>query len=103
MDTEEIGPRYILKHRRSRPWSPQIVERDKAATRQIRKAANDRFKKACDAGVWKRISNVVVEPTNPFDAKAPRRLRQQAVVLGALTLASVLLVVYFSFASGGVP
>jgi hypothetical protein len=102
MDTEEISPGCILKHRRSRPWSPQAVERDKAATRQIRKAAKARFNKACDAGVWKRISNIVLEPKNPFDAKAPRRPRQEAIVLGALILTSVLLAVYLSVASGGV-
>lgn len=102
MDTEEISPAYILKHRRSRPWPPQAAERDKPITRQIRKAANERFRKACDAGVWKRISNIVLEPKNPFDAKAPRRPRQEAIVLGALVLTSVLFAVYFSFASGGV-
>ena len=102
MDTEEISPGYILKHRRSRPWPPQAVERDKAITKQIRKAANERFRKACDAGVWKRVSNIVLEPKNPFDAKAPRRPPQEAIVLGGLVLTSVLLAVYFSFASGGV-
>ena len=42
------------------------------------------------------------EPQTPFDAKAPRRPRQEAIVLGALVATSVLLAVYFSFASGGV-
>ena len=102
MDTEEISPGYILKNGRFRPWSPQIVERDKAATRQIRKTANNRFKKACDAGVCRRISHIALEPKNPFEANAPQRPRQEAIVLGALVLTSVLLVVYFSFASGGV-
>ena len=39
-----------------------------------------RFAKACDAGMWKRLSNAVLEPANPFDVKARRRLRQEAVV-----------------------
>ena len=48
-------PGYILERHSSRPWSPQAVERDKAATRQIRKEAEG-LNKACDAGAWKRIS-----------------------------------------------
>jgi hypothetical protein len=42
----------------------------------------DRFEKACDAGVWKGLSNLFLEPANPFDVKARRQLRQEALVLG---------------------
>src|SRR5580700_3287367 len=50
-----------------------------------------RFAKACDAGVWKRLSNAVFEPANPFDVKSRRQVRQEALVLEALGLA-----VYFN-------
>ena len=30
-------------------------------------------RRRCDAGVWKRLSNAVLEPANPFDAKARRQ------------------------------
>jgi hypothetical protein len=102
MDAEKISAAYILKHRRSRPWPEASgVERNmaRATAKQIRKAAADRFRKACDAGLWKRFSNIILEPKNPFDAKAARRPRQEAVVLGALALTSALLAMYFGFFS----
>ena len=37
-----------------------------------------------------------VEPANPFDQKAPRRLRREAVTLGAMILAFLLLALYFN-------
>ena len=55
-----------------------------------------RFAKACDAGVRKRLSNAVLEPANPLDVKARRRLRQEAVVLGTLVFAALGLAVYFN-------
>jgi hypothetical protein len=47
-----------------------------------------RFAKASDAGVWKRLSMVVMEAANPFDVKARRQVRQEAIILGALVFAS---------------
>ena len=55
-----------------------------------------RFAKACDAGVWKRLSNAVLEPANPFDAKAGRQFRQEALILGTLVVAAVGLAIYFN-------
>jgi hypothetical protein len=55
-----------------------------------------RFAKACDAGVWKRLSNAVLEPANPFDAKARRCPKQETVILGALVLAALALAVCFN-------
>jgi hypothetical protein len=37
-----------------------------------------------------------LEPANPFDVKARRRLRQEAVVLGTLVFAALGLAVYFN-------
>jgi hypothetical protein len=55
-----------------------------------------RFAKACDAGVWKRLSMVVMEPANPFDVKARRHVRQEATILGALILTALGLAVHFN-------
>jgi hypothetical protein len=55
-----------------------------------------RFAKGCDAGVWKRLSNAIFEPANPFDHKARRQLRQEALILGTLVFAALGLAVYFN-------
>jgi hypothetical protein len=55
-----------------------------------------RFAKACDAGVWKRLSNAVFEPANPFDIKAGRQVRQEALILGTLVFVALGLAVYFN-------
>ena len=55
-----------------------------------------RFAKAYDAGVWKRLSNAVLEPANPFDVKSRRQLRQEALILGTLVLVALGLAVYFN-------
>ena len=56
-----------------------------------------RFGKAYDAGIWKRLSNVFLEPANPFDIKTRRPFRQEAIVLGAFILISLGLALYFNF------
>ena len=58
------------------PWKTAGIQTTSAT--RIVEAFRARFDKACDAGVWKRLSNVVLEPANPFDAKARRQLRQEA-------------------------
>jgi hypothetical protein len=55
-----------------------------------------RFGKACDAGVWKRLSSAVLEPANPFDVKAGREFRQETVILGTLVFVALGLAVYFN-------
>ena len=55
-----------------------------------------RFAKACDAGVWKRLSNAVLEPANPFDVKAGRQLRQETLILGTLVFVALGLAIYFN-------
>jgi hypothetical protein len=95
----EITAERVLHLVRSR-MSPEIP-RDAAgiqstsATRIV-KTFRARFAKACDAGVRKRLSNAVLEPANPLDVKARRRLRQEAVVLGTLVFAALGLAVYFN-------
>ena len=55
-----------------------------------------RFGKAYDAGIWKRLSNVFLEPANPFDVKARRQFRQEAIVLGTFILTALGLALYFN-------
>jgi hypothetical protein len=66
-----------------------------SATR-IAEAFRARFAAACDAGGWKRLSNTVLEPGNPFDVKAGRQLRQETLILGTLVLVALGLAVYFN-------
>jgi hypothetical protein len=94
----EITAEFILRNRRSKrkfdvPPNAQSTLPD---AKQIKKSAKLRFAKACDAGVWNRIATLFVEPANPFDQKAPRRLRREAVTLGAMILAFLLLALYFN-------
>jgi hypothetical protein len=62
----------------------------------ILEAFRARYTKACDAGVWRRLANAVLEPANPFDVKARRRAKQERVILGALVLTAVALAVCFN-------
>jgi hypothetical protein len=72
---------------------------EKTAAAEIVEAFRERFAKASDAGVWKRLSNAVLEPANPFDAKARRRIRLEAAILGPLVLAALGLAAYFNFSA----
>jgi hypothetical protein len=96
---EEITAERVLRLVRSR-MSPEIpLEaagiQSTSATRIV-ETFRARFAKACDAGVWNRLSNAVLEPANPFDVKGRRRVRQEAVVLGTLVFAALGLAVYFN-------
>jgi len=94
----EITAEVILRKRRSRRKLelPAGVEISSSDARQINEAAAARFDKACNAGVWKRLTAPVLEPGNPFDPGAARRFRREAVVLGSLILAFFVLAVYFN-------
>ena len=95
----EITTERVLRLVRSR-MRPEIplegASIQSASATRIVEAFRARFAKACDAGLWKRLSNAVLEPANPFDVKARRRLRQEAVVLGMLVFAELGLAVYFN-------
>ena len=101
MADEKTTASYILKHRRAR-WFSGEEERDTETSvvspspKEVKKAARTRFDKACDAGVWKRLNSVWLEPANPFEPKAPRRLRREVVVLGTMVLSFWLLEFYFN-------
>ena len=101
-DQEETTASYILKHRRAR-WSSGVEELDTKLTvagpKEIKETAAARFAKACDDGVWKRLTSVLLEPANPFDPKVPRRFRREAVVIGSMILSFLLLALYFNLGS----
>ena len=98
-DQEETTSSYILSHQRARRCSG-VEKPDTTITlagpKEIKETTAARFAKACDAGVWKRLTSVLLEPANPFDPKVPRRLRREAVVLGSLVLTFLLLALYFN-------
>ena len=56
----------------------------------------DRFAKAPDAGIRRRLSNVVLEPANPFELKSRRPVRQETVIIGVLVSALIGLAAYFN-------
>ena len=95
----EITPEHALHLVRSR-MHPKIPLggggiQTPSATRIV-EGFHARFDKDCDAGVWKRLSNAVLEPANRFDAKARRQLKQEAIILGTLVLSSLGLALYFN-------
>jgi hypothetical protein len=49
-----------------------------------------------DGGARKRFANAFLEPPNPFNPKARRRPKQDAVILGVLILVALGLVLYFN-------
>jgi hypothetical protein len=77
----------------------EAVDIESPSATLILEAFRARFTKACDTGVWRRLSNAVLEPANPFDVKARRRLRQETVVLGALVLTALGLAVCFNLSA----
>ena len=95
----EITAEYVLRSVRTR-MSPAIpLEaagiQNPPATRIV-ETFRARFGKAYDAGVWKRLSNVVLEPANPFDVKTRRHLRQEALILGTFIFTTLGLALYFN-------
>jgi len=95
----EITAGYVLRFVRTR-MSPAIaLEADcvqKPPATRIVETFRTRVGKAYDAGVWKRLSNVVLEPANPFDVKTRRHLRQEALILGTFIFTTLGLALYFN-------
>ena len=88
---------HMVRSRMSPEIPPEAAGIQSTSATRIVETFRARFAKACDAGAWKRLSNAVLEPANPFDIKTRRRLRQEAVVLGTLVFAALGLAVYFNF------
>jgi hypothetical protein len=64
--------------------------------RTVRRAVRDRFAKASDSGIRKRLAAIMFEPPSPFDSKVPRHPRLEVVVLGSMLGATAVLVAFFN-------
>jgi hypothetical protein len=99
----EITAVSVLTTRRSRrraTISPDAAQSITAPdARHIRDAAKKRFGQAGDAGIWKRLSSILLEPANPFDTKAARRPRKEAVVLGGLLMFTAAMAIFFNLSA----
>ena len=77
----------------------EAVDIESPSATLILEAFRARFTNACDAGVWRRLSNAVFERANPFDVKARRRAKLETVILGALILTALGLAVCFNLSA----
>jgi hypothetical protein len=87
---------HLMRSRMSPEIPPEAASIQSTSAGRIVETFRARFAKACDAGVWKRLSNAVMEPGNPFDVKVRRRLRLEALILGTLILTALGLALYFN-------
>ena len=95
----EITAESVLHTVRTQTTSPIPLEATGIQTNsaaRIVELIRGRFGKAYDAGIWKRLSNVFLEPANPFDVKACRQFRHEAIVLGTFILTALGLALYFN-------
>ena len=95
----EITAESVLHMVRTQSSSPIPQESAGIQTNsaaQIVELFRGRFGNAYDAGIWKRLSNLFLEPANPFDAKERRQFRQEAIVLGTFILTALGLALYFN-------
>lgn len=99
---EEITAAQVLSMVRSTFGPEMPPERggmDTVCATGIVEAFRVRFRKACDVGVWQRLSNALLEPANPFVARSRRHVRQEAFILGTLILAALGLAVCFNLSA----
>ena len=103
MDYSNITAKEVLQNRRTQPLFeiPADVSIDIPApdAEDIRQTLRYRVAKADNTGLWKRVSGIVLEPSNPFSPKAPRTFRQEAIVVVALFLFAILIVTFFNLSA----
>jgi len=87
---------HMVRSQTSSPTPQEAVGIQTNSAARIVELFRGRFGKAYDVGIWKRLSNVFLEPANPFDTKARRQFRQDAIVLGTFILTALGLVLYFN-------
>jgi hypothetical protein len=95
----EITAKSVLHTVRTQTGSPIHQEAGGIETNSAERIVESfrrRFGTAYDASIWKRLSNVFLEPANPFDVKARRQFRQEAIVLGTFILIALGLALYFN-------
>lgn len=98
----EITAQHILTAKRPAIHIEMRTEADGAQTpsaAQLIGAFRERFGNACDSSIWKRLSNAVLEPANPFDVKSRRRVRQEAITIGTLVCAALAFGAYFNLSA----
>src|SRR5258708_16134150 len=87
---------HTVQAQTSSPIPPEAAGIQTNSAARIVELFRGRFGKAYDAGIWKRLSNVFLEPVNPFDVKVRRQFRQEAIVLATLILIALGLALYFN-------
>jgi len=87
---------HTIRHQTSSPIPPEAAGIQTNSAARIVELFRGRFGKVYNAGIRKRLSNVFLEPANPFDVTARRQFRQEAIVLGALILTALGLALYFN-------
>src|SRR5579863_255503 len=87
---------HTIRPQTSSPVPPEAAGIQTNSAARIVELFRGRFGNAYDAGIWNRLSNVFLEPANPFDVKARRQFRQEAIVLGTLILTALGLALYFN-------
>jgi hypothetical protein len=87
---------YLVRAGISQAMPQEAASIQSSSAARIVETFRVRFAESCDAGVCKRLSNIVLEPANPFDLKAHRQVRQEAIILGTLVFTALGLAVYFN-------
>jgi len=87
---------HMVRTQKSSPIPPEAAGIQSNSAARIVELFRGRFGKAYDAGIWKRLSNLILEPANPFDGKVRRQLREEAIALGIFILTALGLALYFN-------
>lgn len=87
---------HMIRTQTSSPIPQEAAGIQTNSAARIVELFRGRFGKAYDACISKRLSNVFLEPANPFDVKARRQFRQEAIVLGIFILTALALALYFN-------
>src|SRR5438045_1581504 len=87
---------HLVRTRMSPAGLPEAASLRSVGATRIVETVRRRFGQAYEAGVLKRLSNIVLEPANPFDVKTRRLLRQEALILGTFLFTALGLAVYFN-------
>jgi hypothetical protein len=98
----EITAKHILTSKWPAIHLEMRAEADGAQTTsaaQVVGAFRERFGNGCRSGIWKRLSNAVLEPANPFDVKSRGRVRQETIIIGMLVCAALAFGAYFNLSA----
>lgn len=67
------------------------------AAEEARAWAEEHLRRRPELGLRNAIANLILEPRNPFDRRARRRLKKDFMILASLLAAAVGAFVYFNF------